>query len=56
LTLRREEYLKLNASLSNYSSPVSYLAFVALMFANFFGLKDVALPIQVTGIMMVAAG
>jgi general secretion pathway protein G len=26
------------------------------MFANFFGLKDVALPIQVTGIMMVAAG
>lgn len=36
-------------------SPVSYLAFVALMFANFFGLKDVALPVQVIGIMIVAA-
>jgi hypothetical protein len=35
-------------------SPVSYLAFVALMFASFFGLKDVTVPMQVIGTMIVA--
>jgi hypothetical protein len=36
-------------------SPVSYLNFVALMFANFFGLKDLTLPTRVMGTMILAA-
>jgi len=36
-------------------SPVSYLAFVALMFANFFGIRHLTLPTQVIGTVIVAA-
>lgn len=36
-------------------SPVSYLNFVALMFANFFGLKDLTVPTRVMGTMISTA-
>jgi len=36
-------------------SPMSYLAFVPLMFANFFGLRHITLPAQVIGTMILAA-
>lgn len=36
-------------------SPLSYLNFVALMFANFFGLKHLTLPTRVMGTMILAA-
>jgi hypothetical protein len=36
-------------------SPTAYLAFVPLMFANFFGLRHITVPTQVIGTMILAA-
>lgn len=36
-------------------SPMSYLAFVGLMFANFFGVRHVTLPAEIIGTMMLMA-
>jgi hypothetical protein len=36
-------------------SPISYLKFVALMFANFFGLRDPSVPTEIMGKIILAA-